>query len=256
MKSGVSPWGRAPESLSLHGGNVNFKTKWIQLAVTSVALPGLIASGVLAISSPAGAAPDATAASSVTGGEKQVGMYVAGFDEAVAKANGYKIVTYANGDKQSVPIDPKSNLPKSPIFSAQSLTKSSLAPLKGATRTSPAGQETAELAANTDYNEVRGNCGVSWIRVGQSGTNKVSIASGFRNTPWPAYFWIWDVQLSDINGNSHQTHQGAAGGYEASRAWLNLNQYGYTYDFVYAGGATLINGTICLSGRPDVYITL
>ena len=43
-------------------------------------------------------------------------MNVEGFDAAVAKAHGYKIVTYANGDQQSVPIDPHSHLPKSLIL--------------------------------------------------------------------------------------------------------------------------------------------
>jgi hypothetical protein len=177
--------------------------------------------------------------------EKQVGMYVAGFDEAVAKANGYKIVTYANGDRQSVPVDPQSKLPKGPVLHAQSPTKMA-----------PAKQSVRSAAANTDYNEVWGNCGVSWIRVSQTGTNKVSVASGFRNLPDPAYFWTWDISLSDRNGTSHQTHSGPTFGTAASRIWSNLNQYGYTYDYVYAGGATLITGTICLSGRPDVSIYL
>jgi hypothetical protein len=221
--------------------------------VTGVTMTGLVASAVLAIGTPAGAAPSAPQAPS--GQERQTGMYVAGFDAKVAKANGYKIVTYANGDLQSVPADPQSKLRKGPILHPQSLPHRPVTSLTAPVSV-PDQQPTTAAAANTDYNSVTGNCGVSWIRVTQTGTNKVAIASGYRNLPWSAYFWTWDVQLADRNGTSHQRHSGPTAGTAASRTWQNLNQYGYTYDYVYAGGATLVNGTICLSGRPDVYIAL
>src|SRR5437660_2926363 len=48
--------------------------------------------------------------------EVQTGLNVVGFNSAIAKAHGYKIVTYANGDQQSIPIDPHSRSPKSPIL--------------------------------------------------------------------------------------------------------------------------------------------
>lgn len=201
--------------------------------------------GTLGVSSAAFAAPRPAAAVPQGTQETQVGMYVAGFDAAVAKAHGYKIVTYANGDQQSVPIDPQSKLAKSSILHPQS-SKSTALP----------GQQVRPAASNTDYNEVQGNCGVSWIRVTQTGTNKVSVASGFRNTPEPAYFWAWNVSLSDQNGTSHQTYSGAILSSSASRIWTNLNQFGFTFDYVYSGGATLIDGTICLSGHPDVSIAL
>ncbi|GGQ75898.1 hypothetical protein [Couchioplanes azureus] len=197
--------------------------------------------GTLSATSAALASP---AAPSPTPQEKQVGMYVAGFDPDVAKAHGYKIVTYANGDRQSVPIDPTSKLPKGPLLHRQ-------APADAA---SPHRPVTAS-AANTDYNEVWGNCGVSWIRVTQTGAHKVSIASGYRNLPASAFFWTWTVTLTDRNGTSHQSHSGPTSGTSASRTWSNLNQYGWTHDYVSAGGATLNDGTICFSGRPDVSIS-
>src|SRR4051794_9927229 len=145
-------------------------------------------------SSTASAAPGAAAAAPR---ETQVGMYVSGFDAAVAKAHGYQIVTYANGDQQSVPIDPQSTLPKGPILHPRS-PGSTAAP----------GQQVRPALENTDYNEVWGNCGRSWIRVTQTGTNKVAVASGFSDLPEPAFFWSWDVSLSDVNGTSHQTYSG------------------------------------------------
>ncbi|ADJ48147.1 hypothetical protein AMES_6322 [Amycolatopsis mediterranei S699] len=177
--------------------------------------------------------------------ETQMGMHATGFDEAVAKAHGYRIVTYANGDQQSVPIDPQSKLPKSLIVHPQP-AKSAAGPERQA----------RPAAANTDYNEVWGNCGRSWIRVAQTGTDQVGIVSGFSNTPTIAYFWIWDVLLSDQNGTSHQTYDGAIFDDKATHVWLGLTQHGYTYDYVYNGGATLIDGTICVSGHPDVSIYL
>jgi hypothetical protein len=176
--------------------------------------------------------------------ETQVGMYVSGFDAAVAKAHGYQIVTYANGDQQSIPIDPQSKLPKSQILHPQSPKSTGL----------PSRQARPAAPANTDYNEVWGNCGRSWIRVTQTGTNQVAIVSGFSNTPATAFFWSWDVLLSDQNGVSHQTYSGAISDDKASRIWPGLFQYILTYDYVYSGGAALVDGTICLAGRPDVAI--
>jgi hypothetical protein len=200
--------------------------------------------GTLTGPSAAFAASRPTAATPQVTHETQVGMYVAGFDAAVAKAHGYKIVTYANGEQQSVPVNPQSKLPKSMILHPQP-AKSNALP-----------NQVVPAAAATDYNEVWGNCGKSWIRVTQTGTNKVSVASGFSNLPEDAYFWSWNVLLSDQNGTSHQTYSGAILSTSASRIWTNLNQYGFTYDYVYSGGATLIDGTICLSGGPDVSIYL
>ncbi len=115
------------------------------------------------------------------------GMNVVGFNAAVAKAHGYKIVTYANGDQQSVPIDPKSRLPKSPI-------------LHHDYGLHPDG--------NSDYNKVVGNCGTSWIAVLQTGASQVQVASGFTVSSSPAIGYSWTVSLSDANGTSQQSESG------------------------------------------------
>jgi hypothetical protein len=111
-------------------------------------------------------------------------------------------------------------------------------------------------ASNTDYNQVQGNCGISWIRVTQTGTNKVAVVSGFKNTPEPAVDWSWNVSLSDQNGTSHQTAGGVMFGTSASRIWQNLSQYGFTFDYVYSGVAILVDGSVCTSANPDVSISL
>jgi hypothetical protein len=166
----------------------------------------------------------------------QRGMNLAGFNAAVAKAHGYKIVTYTNGDQQSVPIDPSSHLPKSPI-------------LHRATTVRP--------LTNTDYNESRGNCGTAWIRISQIGKNKVTLVSGFKNAPSPAFEWNWNVSLTDSNGTSHQVLplvSQAIAGTSAAHIWPPLNQYGQTYDFVDGGSALLVDGGVCIALRPDVFI--
>jgi hypothetical protein len=197
--------------------------------------------GVLGGASAASAAPTPTGSVKVV----NLGMYVKGFDAATAKAHGYQIVTYANGDRQSVPVDPQSKLAKGPILHPQAATSSTLS----STQVKP-------NAAATDYNEVWGNCGRSWIRVTQTGTSKVSVVSGFSNLPEVADYWSWNVSLSDRNGTSHQTYSHAIFSTSASRIWTNLNQYGYTFDYVYSGLAIMIDGTICYSGAPDVSISL
>ncbi|MFC5186724.1 hypothetical protein [Actinomadura harenae] len=163
--------------------------------------------------------------------EMQRGMYVTGFNAAVAKAHGYKIVTYKNGDQQSVPIDPKSGRHKSPIL-----------------------HHGIRALSNTDYDEVSGNCGTAWIRVTQTAVWQVALVSGFRNTPEIAYDWSWTVKLSDQYGTSHQTAGGAMYGTQASRIWQNLTQKGWTFDWVDGGTALLINGLVCTAARPSVTI--
>lgn len=209
-----------------------YERKSVKLFALLASASGLVLC-VPAVSADASPKPPAS-----TSANSESGMYVAGFDKAVAKAHGYKIVTLANGDQQSVPISAKSGLPKGPVL--HKATKS----------------KRAKAAANTDYAAVYGNCGQSWIRTTQVGTNKVSVASGYRYLPEPAYYWSWEISLTDQNGTSRQRYSGATSGTSASRVWSNLNQYGYSYDRVAKGGATLNSGTICFSGNPDVRIDL
>lgn len=161
------------------------------------------------------------------------GMNVTGFDRAVAKAHGYKIVTLPNGDQQSVPVDPKSKLRSGPVLH------------KATTRMH---------TNNSEYDEVYGNCGQSWIRTTAVGDNKVSVASGYRYLPFPAFYWSWHITLTDPNGTSSQSYSHVTSGTSASRVWSNLNQRSWSYDRVSKGGATLDSGTICTSGHPDVRI--
>lgn len=102
---------------------------------------------------------------------------------AVAKAHGYKIVTYANGDEQAVPVNPKSGLRKSPIL----------------TKTSRAGIHPDNSGSDTVY----GTCGDSYVSAVQISTNHIDLDSGF-DVVDPVVYVDWDVYLSDANGTSTQ----------------------------------------------------
>jgi hypothetical protein len=165
----------------------------------------------------------------------RLGMNVVGFNAAIAEAHGYKIVTYPNGDQQSVPVNPSSHLPKSPI-------------LKHDRGIHP--------DSNSDYNRVIGNCGISWIAVLQIAPSQVQVASGFTVSSSPAVGYSWTVSLTDANGTSHQSESGTLFLRSAwAHTWTRLNQHGYTYDYVESGLANLEDGTICHAGRPDVTIS-
>lgn len=115
-------------------------------------------------------------------------LNLVGFNPAVAHAHGYKIVTYSNGDQQSVPIDPTSRLSRSPILHRSR----SMNPM-----------------ANQDYAATPGNCGISWIAVAQTGSSRVSVASGFRIS-FTAYDWDWKVVVANASVGNHTYTAGGA----------------------------------------------
>jgi hypothetical protein len=161
------------------------------------------------------------------------GMYVTGFNAAVAKAHGYKIVTYANGDMQAVPINPRSGLPKGTLLVRAASPKGTIRP------------------ANGDYSAVYDDCGDSWINGWQIGPHLINLTSGF-DVVLPAVHFKWRILLSDFNGESEQ----GDGGFLAedpswSGEWENLTQYDWTVDQVEnSSNVTLTDGEVCFSGGP------
>jgi hypothetical protein len=214
---------------------------------------GMLASTSAAFASTAGhSAP--SAASHHANRLIKEGLYVVGFNAAIAKAHGYKIITYKNGDQQSVPINPRSHLPKSPIVHPGATPS-------GAGYSTPGHDTPGSIKPNydnTDYNEYMANCGTAWIFIEQTGENRVELNSGFfLSTSFdPAVDYSWNVSLNDANGSSNQT----AGGwldfdYSWTGTWTNLYQYKYTYDYIASGQADLSDGEVCFAGAPDVAIS-
>jgi hypothetical protein len=165
------------------------------------------------------------------------GMSLEGFNAAVAKAHGYKIVTYADGDQQSVPVNSKSGLPKSPLLVRE--------------------RDGVISPDNSGTEKIYGNCGYSFITSTQTSTNHIEIQSGFGVAP-AAIYYQWFISLNDANGSSTQS----AGGYLAgdltwTGTWKNLYQYEYSIDEVLSDDsyATLDNGEVCSSAGPYIVLT-
>lgn len=176
---------------------------------------------------------NASAATAAPAGKRvERGMVVTGFDEGVARRNGYKIVTHPNGDKQSVPIDGRAARKRGPVLKAQRAT-----------------------GPNNDFNEVWGNCGKSWIVLSKVKRWTVSVVSGFSNTPYPAVDWSWNVRLTDTVGTRVESYESVLGlRSNASRGWFNIRQVTRSYAFVDSGVVILVNGYVCHPGRPDVSV--
>jgi hypothetical protein len=196
------------------------------IGAAALALSGAVAGQAMA------SVPRTTAPSHLQ--EKQ-GMHVTGFDAAVAQAHGYKIVTYANGDRQAVPVNPRSGLPKGTLLVKASATGGTIRPENG--------------GADTAY----GNCGESWITALQTGAHQIKLTSGFE-VDLPAVKFDWDIDLTDINGTSEQGDSGyLAEDEEWEGTWSKLDQYDFSVDVVRAGAyAILTDGEICYSGEPAI----
>lgn len=203
-----------------------FTRRTAAIGAAVIAISGAVAGPALA------SAPHATAP---THSLVKQGMYVTGFDAAVAKAHGYKLVTYANGDEQAVPINPRSGLPKGTLL-VKASAKGGITPDNGAS------------------NKVYGNCGDSWIAADQVGPHKINLTSGF-DVIMPAASYNWDIQLEDINGISEQGAKGTLppGFSSWDDDWPNLTQYDFSVDQVLTGSyAILDDGELCNSVGPKI----
>lgn len=171
------------------------------------------------------------------------GMYVARYDAAIAKAHGYKIITYPNGDQQSVPINPKSGLPKGPLLVKDTVQNGKVRP-----------------DTNSDSDSVAGDCGVSWIESTQVSTAHINVQSGFTSDT-PYIDFNWEFELSDENGQSFQGNDSASGQsgdeWYWTGDWNNLYQYKWTSDTVQTASSYTIldDGGVCYSAGPWVYLT-
>lgn len=163
----------------------------------------------------------------------QRGMNVVGFDPSVAAEHGYRIVTYADGSKQSIPAVANSKLPPGPLMPAPNAVK--------------------PFVQSTSW----GDCGYSYIEGSQTGAHQIYLRSGFGlSSGLSAVGYNWVIELQDANGFSYV---GSSGGLLFRNSWAGewdaLNQYSYSFDYVLSNStATLADGTVCQSGSPGIYI--
>lgn len=203
-----------------------------RIAAAAALIAGLVALGL----SNASAGPPTTA----TDFRLQRGMNLVGFDATVAKAHGFKIVTYADGSQQAVPANPHDKTRKpSPI-------------VPKADQRRP-GAMSASVAQDT----VWGNCGYSYIEGAQDAAHQIWLNSGFHVNNW-ATSYSWLISLYDRNGHSYV---GASGGLnfrnDWHRFWDGRQQYGYSIDEVESSYsyAFIWYGGICVSGGPWIVIS-
>jgi len=199
----------------------------VTLAALVVAVAALVGVGPTAASAAPG---PATPKSHI-----RAGMTLVGFDAKIAKAHGYKIVTYADGSQQSVPVNSKDKTKKkSPILRPGA---------KGAVKAAAVNQDT-----------VYGDCGWSYIEGEVIGTHKVWVRSGLGGGPAAVDEAIWRITLADKNGQSYQGANGSSATNSWSHTWPSLNQYGWSQEWVLEGQsyAWYTDGSLCYAGEPFI----
>ncbi|NHT17508.1 hypothetical protein [Cellulomonas sp. IC4_254] len=157
----------------------------------------------------------------------EVEMDAVGFDESVARANGYAIVTEEDGTQRSVPVTDQARAEEEAIA-----------------RRVGAGRSTV----------VAGSCGTSRIVITDStGFRRAGISTSF-NVVRPAVGYSWFVDVAGGGTSARQTFGGAL----ASRTtWQHTFLHSvpkagsYIASVARTSNAVLNNGTICFSGGPS-----
>jgi len=159
-------------------------------------------------------------------------MTIDGFDDAVANADGYRIVTLSNGDEASVPV-------ASPIVNG-----------------SPAS------AIVQPDSIIYDDCGYSWMYMDSWSPLQYVPLTGFVvNTP--AIDYSWNLVIS--GPYNYENHLGYGGALAFDTSWSNgapeipVDDAGYYSGEVVSSTsyAILDNGGVCFSGGPSdtVYVS-
>jgi hypothetical protein len=180
-------------------------------------------------------------ATPVTG---QDGLRAVGFDESVATANGYVIVTRPDGFLDSVPED------------QAEAARSGLVKPEGAL-VPTAGHEFTTAAQDYKY----GNCGWSMVSMSALGGARATMDTGAHVRPdWDGIWDVnWRVNISDNGGSSQQTGYSAPRGthdFNPAARTLNLTRGPAIAGVPYYSYVLLEDGTVCFSLAPSVSITI
>ena len=169
---------------------------------------------------PASAAGSPTPGAAVT---RTSPMHVVGYDEAVAKAHGYRLVRDSSGTVvDSVPVN--SAVPNV-VASRSGITPDSV---------------------------MDGNCGSSWMWITpQSGLHQAYVSTGF-DVILPVDDYWWPTDYFDNYGSSHKLWEGGATGNERNFGFLYTAGGPATIDGFVAPGAfvVLVNGIECYGEAP------
>lgn len=197
-------------------------------------LVGLLAVAVLLLG-PAATANAATSDPPPDSTSTSTPMVVGGYNEAVAEAHGFKIVTNSDGTQQSVPV-----------------TKAASALLAEAAQKRAAAQ-TARAGATPNST---GNCGSSWLSGSKLANDTVGATTGFQvylagyEYDWKVTatgFWsggVWNVTNVPGPATGYMNKQIAIYGV-VGPGIAGVPRYSWT------ASVTLVDGTVCYSTGPS-----
>jgi hypothetical protein len=153
--------------------------------------------------------------------ESEVGMVLESYDSEVAAANGYEIITNADGTQASIPVTEETIAFEAALLAEQSGAR---------------------------YTRVDGPCGWSWINVTNNGNHK-TVTSGY-TVPRAVISKTWQVQMigwAGISGSDWKTGP-------SNPTWEMI------FGVFYNGGGfanvtpgsnvVMNNGSVCSSGSP------
>jgi hypothetical protein len=173
-----------------------------------------VALGVLLAPAAAGAAEVTPTPVPSAGAESgRTGLALAGFDEEVARANGYEIVTLPDGSLASVPA-----------AMAEAAETGEYVPTSGVLRAEEEPQEPGDFSTQGwEYGEAYGDCGYSYVAFWAVGNSYAQIQTGFVITDTSAgNVWQvnWNVNIHD-NGGSTTQHWEEGDGIDWGQGWTS-----------------------------------
>jgi hypothetical protein len=173
------------------------------------------------------------------------GMYLAGFDADVARANGYEIVRLPDGSQASVPQD-----------LAEAARRGDHVPTAGILKPQPGA---GEVVVPLGYDEVPGRCGTSYVSLTAQGASLATLSTGMHLIPSfgvpRTVFFV--VNLSDNGGRSEQgfetRHGDVVGNSWLSQERLLLLTVGTARATLRALASRVVtsNGVVCTSTGPS-----
>lgn len=199
------------------------KTGGMLAAVAALAVVAGPASSAQAATGSAAGSTTMTTVHQVTTHRVTAPAHIIGFDAAVAKAHGYVIKKDASGREYSV-------------------------------KASAAGLSSSAAPAETKD----GNCGDSFLEYTAMGSKQATVYTGFNLIGSTAYYYDWDVAVTDSAGTGTKEFYGALDSdWSWSTMWLTVHSVtGYSYARVVYGYAYQLDGAICYSELPAAEITL
>lgn len=186
--------------------------------------------GAMALTLAAALTPQAAFADTTDSFQETGAMNIVGYDEAVAAANGFEIVTDENGDQSSVPVTDEA---KAHVAHRDT---------------------TPEITPLWDEDVVEGNCGISYVGGEKGANDQVSFETGYVVID-AVVEYTWTVNAQGFISGDTFSNAGNDPDPEYFASGV-LTAIGPGVLGVPAASAAaqviLIDGSVCFSGGPSV----